>query len=174
MKDAAKHALEYPVTLTPVPEEDGGGFYASSEQFPGILGDGASADDAIKDFREILADVIQERLDEGRALPPVKSVAYEYSGKLSLRIARSIHAKAAECAKHDGISINQWIANAIAMNIGEHGAQHKPLEIHLSVKHNYDGAPLRQSTWPSAYNQGNRHYIETETHPRRPSYDYKN
>jgi Uncharacterized protein encoded in hypervariable junctions of pilus gene clusters len=120
MKNAETLAAEYPVTLAPIPVEDGGGYYASCDKFPGLLGDGDTLEQAAEDFRHVLTSAIERRLSEGKALPGIDDPFEQYSGKLSLRIARSLHAKTAKYAKMDGISINQWISNAVSMAVAAH------------------------------------------------------
>jgi len=42
----------------------------------------------------------------------------EYSGKLVLRLAKSVHQKAATAARRDGVSLNAFIANCVAEHLG--------------------------------------------------------
>lgn len=125
MKDAAILAREYPVTLRMENEDGRECYYAYADAFPGIMGDGDTADEAMADLREVLSDVIQARLDEGIALPSAHPPEARFSGKLSLRLARSAHRMIAERARVDGISINQWITNAIMIRLG---AETRPAE----------------------------------------------
>lgn len=39
------------------------------------------------------------------------------SGKIILRIPKSVHEQAAECAKSDDISLNQWLASVVSMAV---------------------------------------------------------
>jgi hypothetical protein len=42
----------------------------------------------------------------------------DFSGKFVLRIPRSLHKRAAFAAERDGISLNQFISNSVAIQIG--------------------------------------------------------
>ena len=44
----------------------------------------------------------------------------EYSGKLTLRISPSEHEKAAKYAKREGVSLNQYINDAVVAKNAEH------------------------------------------------------
>ena len=48
------------------------------------------------------------------------------SGKFSLRMPKSLHAKAARVAELDGVSLNVWITSIIAERVGaRHGDTEK-------------------------------------------------
>lgn len=121
--DYVREARRYPFTFERISDEDGGGYLAYSTAFPGILGDGEEMDDAANDLETLLADIIQRRIEKGMALPPRKAVqedgAKEYSGKLSLRVSRSVHRDLSERAMYEGVSINTLIVGYISHGLGE-------------------------------------------------------
>lgn len=119
MKKFTEMARQYPLTFEPIPTEDGGGFYAYSSAFPGMTGDGATRDEAAEDIIPVLADAIKRRVESGVELPKIESDVLEYSGKLNLRIGRSLHARVANRAKSDGISINALISQFVAYGLGK-------------------------------------------------------
>jgi predicted HicB family RNase H-like nuclease len=43
--------------------------------------------------------------------------ARQMSGKLTLRMPRSLHESVAEAAERDGVSINQWIVTKLANSL---------------------------------------------------------
>ncbi len=43
----------------------------------------------------------------------------EYSGKLSIRIAKSLHKSIAESSEKEGVSINTFVSNALSEKIGQ-------------------------------------------------------
>jgi len=71
MKSAEMLAAEYPITMMPIPAADGGGYYAYCDKFPGLLGDGATMDQAAADYRAVLVSVIEDRLASGTVLPSI-------------------------------------------------------------------------------------------------------
>ena len=70
-----------------------------------------------EDFLAKLATVPEEEPNEedGTALPleEVKS-ALDFSGKLNIRIPKSLHQKLSQDAKLDGVSLNQYIIYKLA------------------------------------------------------------
>ena len=57
----------------------------------------------------------QAEVDDEPAIPleKVKS-AYEFSGKLNIRIPKSLHCQLSQEAKRDGVSLNQYIIYKLA------------------------------------------------------------
>ena len=45
-------------------------------------------------------------------------MAKQYNGRILLRIPKSLHKKAAEMAKQDGVSLNQFIMLALSTEVG--------------------------------------------------------
>ena len=56
--------LEYPVIVSPLSEEDGGGFLATVPDLPGCMSDGETPAEAIENVQ----DAIEEWLDLARKL----------------------------------------------------------------------------------------------------------
>lgn len=61
------------------------------------------------------AMLAQAEADDGPAIPleEVKS-AYEFSGRLNIRIPKSLHCQLSQEAKRDGVSLNQYIIYKLA------------------------------------------------------------
>ena len=60
---------------------------------------------------------LEAALDKGRAIPePMENI--EFSGKLVLRLPKSLHKKASRAAERDGISLNQFIVSSLAQQVG--------------------------------------------------------
>ena len=50
--------------------------------------------------------------------PTPEARVSSYSGKLALRVPKSLHAQVAARARREGVSINQFIATTLAQEIG--------------------------------------------------------
>ena len=66
-----------------------------------------SAIEAIDGLREMFAE-------KGKTLPPPEREETEFSGRVTLRMSKSLHAIVHRRAGSDGVSLNQWIVEAIA------------------------------------------------------------
>jgi hypothetical protein len=68
-------------------------------------------------LEEVAESWIEAVLELGQEVPTPVSEA-TYSGRVLLRLPRSIHRKAAEAAERDGTSLNQYIVVALAERLG--------------------------------------------------------
>lgn len=81
-------------------------------------------EDTHEEAREVLLDAIKtlkNMADEaGAPFPePNPVLSEEYSGRPSLRLPSSLHAKAAKLAENEGVSLNTYLVTAIALYTGE-------------------------------------------------------
>lgn len=108
--------LKRPYSRLLVPEEDGS-YRAEIFEFPGCIAIGETASDALKNLEEVAADWIAAALENGQQIPaPVE--AEDFSGKLVLRLSRSLHRRASFAAEREGVSLNQFISTAVATCVG--------------------------------------------------------
>ena len=100
----------YPISI--VWSEDDGEYLATCASFPGLSAFGESEEEALKEAKTALQLFIESYKERGLPLPkPAK--ASKYSGQLRLRLPKSLHERAATNASHDGVSLNQYITNAL-------------------------------------------------------------
>jgi antitoxin HicB len=109
-KDLAYYvSLKYRLEVTPIPDEDGGGYYAHYPELgPSVgHGDGDTIEKAIKEANISKKLHFEVCLDYGDPINEPESLK-EYSGNLNLRVPKSLHRELAEEAKRDGVSLNQY------------------------------------------------------------------
>lgn len=112
----AKRILEKPYARRLTPDE-GGRFLASIQEFPGLIAHGASAVEALENLESAAADWIIAANSMGKEIPePV--MLHGFSGKIALRLPRTLHKRVAEMASCDATSINQWLTAAISHYLG--------------------------------------------------------
>src|SRR5690625_314600 len=75
----------------------------------------AEAYELAVDAIETTAAIMAER---GRAIPDPSEPADEYSGRVTLRIARSLHRALAETAGEEGVSLNHYMVNVLTYYSG--------------------------------------------------------
>jgi len=113
----AKDFGEYPFEVRPLSKEDGGGYLVSFPDFNECISDGETIDEAIKNGRDALAETIAALEDMGKPVPEPGSGG-AYSGKLPLRISKSLHARLAKRAHLEGVSMNSLIQEIVAEGMG--------------------------------------------------------
>lgn len=61
---------EYPVTVRPLPQADGGGFVALVPDLPGCMSDGATPQEALSNVQDAIECWIEAANEMGRPVPP--------------------------------------------------------------------------------------------------------
>ena len=108
--------LSQPYGRVVVPEPDGS-YRAEIIEFPGCIATGETASDALSNLERVAESWLEVTLAKGQSVPePIENTGY--SGKLMLRLPKSLHRKAAHAAQRDGVSLNQFIIASIAEQVG--------------------------------------------------------
>jgi predicted RNase H-like HicB family nuclease len=115
-ENSAKYYLKRPYARILIPEENGL-FSAEILEFPGCYSQGASPNEAFENLEKAAVSWIEAALDTGQEIP-APSVNHGYSGKIALRLSRSLHRLAVRKAERDRISLNQCLVTAIATWVG--------------------------------------------------------
>jgi len=102
--------------------EDDGTYFAAVSQLPGCMAAGDDANDAIARLGEAFEDWVQDRIDHGEAVPAPESPD-AYSGRLLVRMPKSLHAEAAREAGRQGASLNSWIVTALSQTLGRYSGR---------------------------------------------------
>ena len=128
VKKIAKAAAPYPFeayshVVSPIPEEEGGGFMFTMPDIAGVMADGATMDEAIADGRQAFESTVSALLDMGREVPPPTLRSEDFapiaaSGRFVSRVPRSIHAQLVARAKREGVSLNTLVLSLIAEGLG--------------------------------------------------------
>ena len=101
---------DYPITLSQIPEDEGGGYMVTIPDLPGCLADGETVEEAIAEARDAFeAWTTAEREDAG-TLPAPKT----YSGQFVQRIPKTLHMRLARRAESEGVSLNHLAATLLA------------------------------------------------------------
>ncbi|MDJ0734761.1 MAG: toxin-antitoxin system HicB family antitoxin [Nostocaceae cyanobacterium] len=98
-------SLQYPVTLYPEPE---GGYVAQIKDLPGCLTQGETPEETIANINEARELWIETAYEAGDDIP-LPSSDDSYSGRLLVRMPKSLHRRLASTAECEGVSLNQYI-----------------------------------------------------------------
>ena len=112
--------MNYPICLYQIETTNGLQWMAEFPDIQGCVGAGTTAEEALDSAWKNL-EFHLEGIKELGLCPPVPSsvFSHHYSGKLSLRLSKGLHRKAALAAQREGISINQLIVEALSERIGK-------------------------------------------------------
>jgi antitoxin HicB len=109
--------LPYHITLVQDGEDDGGKWIAAAEELPDCTSRGDTAEEAIGGLKDAMASWIAAALREGRDIPEPRSES-SHSGRLLLRMPRTLHAALTKAAERENVSLNQFITDSLASVVG--------------------------------------------------------
>ncbi len=92
-------------------------FVATSLEFPGASGFGATWEEAVADVREAILGILDVMEEDGEPIPAPRKIE-SYSGRMNLRMPRSLHQELAIAADRDGVSLNTLILTHLAAGLG--------------------------------------------------------
>jgi antitoxin HicB len=97
--------LQYPMTLYP---DLDGGYVAKIKDLPGCVTQGESLEETMANINEVRELWIETAYEAGDEIP-LPSTDANYTGKLLLRMPKSLHRRLAEAAEQENVSLNQYI-----------------------------------------------------------------
>jgi antitoxin HicB len=112
MEDAPRFE-DYTIGL--VQEEDGS-YFAEVVELNGCFAAGDDPSDAVEMLRGSFDIWIEETVERGRPIPGPASNGP--SGRMLLRLPRTLHVRIARAAARDGVSVNTFVTAAVAERMG--------------------------------------------------------
>lgn len=96
---------------------DGGRYSAEILEFPGCSVEGETPSQAYAQLERAAEKWLLDWLGEGKVVPqPLMN--NKTSGRFALRLPRSLYVRASRAAARESVSLNQYIANAVAERVG--------------------------------------------------------
>lgn len=101
-------AMNYRIEL--IPDKADGGFVANIPDLPGCISQGETEEEALRMIEKAKALWIKATLESGKDVPLPRDA---FSGKLNIRIPKTLHQKLTYEADREGVSLNQEIIVAL-------------------------------------------------------------
>lgn len=108
----------YPCVIQPLPEGEGGGYLAVFPDLPLVMSDGATPEEALANGLDALNCALEALVEQGRPIPEPGQA----TGKMALRMPKSLHARLIARARAEGVSINTAAVSILAESLGRHQA----------------------------------------------------
>lgn len=124
--------MNYRMELYTIETELGTEWVASYPDFNMCIGQGKTKAEAIAECEENLALTIEFYNEEGKELPVIKNES-TYSGKMTLRMSKRLHEKASKIAEENGISLNSFIVESLAVAVGQKQESNSTIELMLEM-----------------------------------------
>ncbi len=114
---SARDYLEAPYSRVLIPDAETGTYTAKIAEFPGCVAQGDTPEEAYRNLEAVAESWIEEVLGMGQRVPE-PATGGQYSGRVALRLPKSLHRNAVRLAERDGTSLNQFLVTAIAEYVG--------------------------------------------------------
>ena len=107
-------------------------FKAIVKELPDVLALGATYVEAYEEAIDAVKGIYEACVEEGKIFPDPIKIEEDYTGRVTLRMEKSLHRVAAQLAEAEGTSLNNLIATALASRVAR---GHEPRTNHSgSVK----------------------------------------
>lgn len=95
-----------------VKENEDGSYFAEVEELPGCITEGDSKTEALTMIEDAKRAWLETALEKKITIPEPTDL--EYSGKLNVRLPKSLHRLLAYRAKEEGVSLNSYISHRLS------------------------------------------------------------
>jgi antitoxin HicB len=119
--EEADRYLRQPYARMILPESDGS-FRGEIMEFPGCIATGETAPETLTTLEEVARSWLVSALERGQNIPMPIDNNNDFSGRLVIRIPKSLHKKATLIAEREGVSLNHFITTSLSESVGERGA----------------------------------------------------
>lgn len=106
---------DYPFVIRHLTREDGGGYLIEFPDLPGCISDGDTIQDAITNGFDAVECWIKVAKENNKTIP---NPSLSYSGRFVQRVPKSVHARLADKAKLEGVSLNTLVTSYICEGLG--------------------------------------------------------
>lgn len=114
MRTLTELIASYTIRVIPLPPEDDGGFKAFYEELGSTIpGYGESQAEAVAALEEMMLDVMANEDLSQFPEPKTEQDWTEYSGRLTLRLSKTLHHRADKAAAEQGVSLNSFVSEAV-------------------------------------------------------------
>jgi predicted RNase H-like HicB family nuclease len=134
--------------------DDDNAFVAICPEFEGVSGLGETAADALSEA-QVALELMVETYEQERWPLPAPTNLQAYSGQFRLRVPRTLHARLAEAAADEGVSLNTYAVGLLSEGVGEARAvkhvQRCMDDLALRIRGDLFGGFLAQPNLTSAF-----------------------
>lgn len=113
MTKTANEYLKEPFSRVLIPDQETGTYTAKILEFPGCIAQGNTPAEAYRRLEEAAKGWIDACLSSGKEIPTPQEDE-TFSGRILLRLPKSLHREAARLARKEGVSLNQLLVSMIS------------------------------------------------------------
>ncbi|HBI04987.1 MAG TPA: toxin-antitoxin system HicB family antitoxin [Paenibacillaceae bacterium] len=109
-------SLDYTMVINKINEEGKTYYYGKIAELDGCHTTSDTIDELIKELEEVKKDYIEIKLKFGDTIPEPNDIP---SGKIVLRMPKTLHWRLAGEAKQEGVSLNQYMIYKLSQSISD-------------------------------------------------------
>ena len=109
---------DYGITIRRIMEEEGVCFEARIRELPDVAEFADTFEEAYALAIDAIVTTAEALAEQGRSMPAPEQESNDYSGRITLRLPRSLHRELAWSAKQEGVSLNQLLASVLSLYTG--------------------------------------------------------
>ncbi len=151
-------ALNYPVIVDRLVDEGEVLYSAEIKELPGLIVYGETVSEVMEDIEVAKEEWIEVNLELGRKIPEPRPKKSEYSGRLTLRLPRTLHKEVVELSEDEGVSINQCVVQLINNGLRENSFQKILDKVHFLQKDIFKFSQNISYTFVAQTNTDNKNY----------------
>lgn len=112
--DEMNDPSDYSITVRRFYEDETHAYKATVRELPHVLGLGSTYAEAYEMALEAIEGLQEMATEDGAPFPePAQEGSTEWSGRVTLRLPKSLHRQATEVAEDEGVSFNQFLVTVI-------------------------------------------------------------
>lgn len=112
------NAHAYNITVRQIGDDTQVLFEARVRELPDVVDFGETWEEAYGLAVDSIETVAEMMAEQNRSMPEPAAIEDEYSGRVTLRIPKSLHRRLAEQAEFENISLNQYLVTLLAHSCG--------------------------------------------------------
>jgi predicted RNase H-like HicB family nuclease len=89
------------------------GFLAEAPELQGCVTAGETPAEAMEMLRDAMAAWLETAIERGIEIP-VPAADQDYSGRILMRVPKTLHRQLIEQAREQGVSLNQWLLTLLS------------------------------------------------------------
>lgn len=110
-------SLNYSVVVNKVEDEAGNYYYGKIAELDGCHTTAESVEELMEELEEVKRNYIEIKLEHGDPIPEPNEMP---SGRVLLRMPKTLHWRLAGEAEQEGVSLNQYMIYKLSQSLGQH------------------------------------------------------
>jgi antitoxin HicB len=156
-------ALEYPFEVKADPD---GGYIVSFPDLPGCLTQADTLEELSAAVEEARALWLETAYDQGIEIP-LPSYREECSGKILLRVPKSLHRRLLDQADREGVSLNQYAVSVLSRGDAQASVERRLEAIEQQLHYIHDRLQHYQVSMPGKQQTPRLEVVVGDTEPTR-------